>query len=103
MIIGNREWMKRNFLDVDEKINQRMDDFESTGNTWVLCAIDGHIVAMIAISDQVKEEANLVIYTLKKMGLDVVLLTGDNRKTASAIAKQVGIRRVYAEVCNVSK
>jgi len=103
MIIGNREWMKRNFLDVDEKINQRMDDFESTGNTCVLCAIDGHIVAMIAISDQVKEEANLVIYTLKKMGLDVVLLTGDNRKTASAIAKQVGIRRVYAEVCNVSK
>lgn len=98
VLIGNREWMKRNFLDVDEKISQRMEDYEMSGNTCVLCAIDGHIVSMIAIADQVKDEANLVVYTLKKMGLDVVLLTGDNRKTAAAIAKQVGIKKVYAEV-----
>lgn len=98
VLIGNREWMKRNFLDVDEKISQRMEEYEMNGNTCVICAIDGHIVSMIAIADQVKDEANLVVYTLKKMGLDVVLLTGDNRKTAAAIAKQVGIKKVYAEV-----
>lgn len=98
VLIGNREWMKRNFLDLSDKINNKMDNYELNGNTCVLCSIDGVIVAMIAIADKVKEEANLAVYTLKKMGLDVYLLTGDNRKTAGNIAKQVGIKKVFAEV-----
>lgn len=98
VLIGNREWMKRNFLDLSEKINNKMDHYELSGNTCVLCAIDGCIVGMIAIADKVKEEANLAVYTLRKMGLEVYLLTGDNRKTAGNIAKQVGIKKVFAEV-----
>ena len=98
VLIGNREWMKRNFLEVNDKIDKKMEHYEMSGNTCVLCAVDGELCAMIVIADKVKEEAHLAIYTLGKMGLDVVLLTGDNRKTAANIAKQVGIRKVFAEV-----
>lgn len=98
VLLGNREWMKRNFLEINDKISNLMESNEINGNTCILCAIDGTVVSMLSIADKVKDEANLVVYTLKKMGLDVVLLTGDNRKTASSIAKQVGIKKVFAEV-----
>ncbi|KYO34359.1 hypothetical protein Y1Q_0007630 [Alligator mississippiensis] len=98
VVIGNREWMRRNGLHISNDVNDAMTGHEMKGQTAVLVAIDGALCGMIAIADTVKQEAALAVHTLKTMGIDVVLITGDNRKTAKAIATQVGIKKVFAEV-----
>uniref|UniRef100_A0A286XEV6 Copper-transporting ATPase 2 n=1 Tax=Cavia porcellus TaxID=10141 RepID=A0A286XEV6_CAVPO len=98
VLIGNREWMRRNGLTISSDVSDAMTDHEMKGQTAILVAIDGVLCGMIAIADAVKPEAALAVHTLKSMGVDVVLITGDNRKTARAIATQVGIKKVFAEV-----
>ncbi|XP_031713671.1 copper-transporting ATPase 1 [Anarrhichthys ocellatus] len=98
VLIGNREWMKRNCLQIRPDIDEAMIEHERRGRTAVLVAVDSLLCAMIAIADTVKPEAELAIRTLTSMGLEVVLMTGDNSKTARAIAAQVGIKKVFAEV-----
>uniref|UniRef100_A0A8C5XIX9 Copper-transporting ATPase 2 n=1 Tax=Microcebus murinus TaxID=30608 RepID=A0A8C5XIX9_MICMU len=98
VLIGNREWLRRNGLTLSSDISDAMTDHEMKGQTAILVAIDGVLCGMIAIADAVKPEAALAVHTLQSMGIDVVLITGDNRKTARAIATQVGIKKVFAEV-----
>ncbi|XP_038630459.1 copper-transporting ATPase 1 isoform X1 [Scyliorhinus canicula] len=98
ILIGNREWMKRNGLHISNDVDSYMVEHESRGHTAILVSVDGVLCGMIAIADAVKPEADLAVYTLNSMGLEVVLMTGDNSKTARAIAAQVGITKVFAEV-----
>ncbi|MBR8830522.1 MAG: putative copper-transporting ATPase PacS [Chroococcopsis gigantea SAG 12.99] len=95
--IGTGRWM--NELNVDTtSLNSEKTHLESQAQTVVFLAVDGHLKALIAIADAVKPSSAKSIQQLKKMGLEVVMLTGDNPHTAQAIADQVGIDRVLAEV-----
>ncbi|MFD8495806.1 heavy metal translocating P-type ATPase [Amycolatopsis sp. NPDC059657] len=74
------------------------DRLSAEGKTPILAAVDGEAAGVLAVADTVKDDSVAAIAALRKLGLDVVMLTGDNARTASAIARQVGVTRVLAEV-----
>lgn len=82
---------------IDDVINQ-MEKLEEDGKTAMLVAMDGALSGLIAVADTVKETSAKAIRMLKEMGIETVMMTGDNRRTAEAIARQVGVDRVLAEV-----
>ena len=98
ILVGNREWMVRNGVEVWGQVETKMAREEEMGRTAVVMAVEGRVMLVLGVADTVKPEASLTVYTLKKAGMEVVLLTGDNKKTAASIARQCGISRVYAEV-----
>lgn len=75
-----------------------MEKLESEGKTAFYVAIDGRAFGIIAVRDKIKETSKEAIEQLKKLGYDVLMLTGDNERTAGAIAKEVGIEHIFAEV-----
>ena len=97
ILLGNRRLMKQFKIDPDE-IEEQLQTLEREGNTAMLLAIDGSISAIIAVADTIKENSPGAIHELKEMGIETVMLTGDNEITARAVAKKVGIDRVIANV-----
>ena len=73
-------------------------ELSAQGKTPVLAAVDGVAAGVLAVADPVKDDSAAAIAALHRLGVEVVMLTGDNAKTAAAIARQVGVRRVLAEV-----
>ncbi|HDX9531559.1 TPA: copper-translocating P-type ATPase [Bacillus thuringiensis] len=97
LLIGTRRLMKKFNIDIEE-VSKSMEELEQEGKTAMLIAIDKEYAGIVAVADTVKDTSKAAIARLKKMGLDVVMITGDNTQTAQAIAKQVGIDHVIAEV-----
>lgn len=95
---GSREWMIKNDIFINSEVDEIMCDLEKSGQMSVLLAIGKQIVAIASMVDTIKQEAPMTIRALGKMGLKVILLTGDNERTAKTIAKQVGINTVYSGV-----
>ena len=98
MIIGTESYLKSKSITIPWTVTNVLSMERQTGNISILIGINNRVGAVISINDQVKQEAMLAVYSLQKMGMDVVLLTGDNAKTAEATAKKIGIREVFAEV-----
>lgn len=97
VLVGNRKLMKDHQVDISDSEQLLMEN-EKTGKTAMLIAVDGRYAGIVAVADTVKETAAAAVTSLKEAGLEVVMLTGDNERTAQAIAKQVGIDRVVAQV-----
>jgi Cu+-exporting ATPase len=95
--IGTSRWMAELGIDT-ATLQQFKTEWESAGKTAVLIAVDGEIEGLMGIADALKPSSANAIKSLKRLGLEVVMLTGDNRQTAEAIAREVGINRVFAEV-----
>ncbi len=97
LFIGTRRLMAKHNINVKDELI-KMENLEKQGKTAMLVAIDGRFAGIVAVADTIKETSKEAISRLHSMGLDVVMITGDNTQTAQAIANQVGIKKVIAEV-----
>ncbi len=100
--LGTRKLMAENKIAIDS-IENSISVLEEQGKTAMLMAVDNNLEAIIAVADTVKENSREAIQDLQAMGIEVYMITGDNRRTAEAIAKQVGITNVLAEVLPENK
>ena len=97
VLVGNQKLMTDAGVDFSQ-LKNRLIELEDEAKTAMLVAVDGNIAGIIAVADTVKEDSIQAIAELEKMGLETAMITGDNQRTASAIARKVGITRVLAEV-----
>lgn len=97
VIFGNRRLMDREKINYKE-VSEQISKLQNEGKTVMLLAVDKKLVGLIAVADTIKETAKAGVEALKRIGIEVVMITGDNERTANAIAKKLGIDRVLAEV-----
>jgi len=97
ILVGTRKLMNQYNIAVSHAV-VRMEELEKMGKTAMLASINGEFAGIVAVADTMKETSKNAISRLKNMGLEVIMITGDNRQTAGAIAAQAGIDQVIAEV-----
>ena len=98
VLVGNRAFLTERGVTILPSTEAQIAEFEQEGKTAILVAAGGQMAGVIAIADTLKETAADAVRRLKGMGLNVIMMTGDNRLTADAIARRSGIERVIAEV-----
>ncbi|MGB3567515.1 MAG: heavy metal translocating P-type ATPase [Priestia megaterium] len=97
LLVGTRKLMNQHKVNIDKALEE-MTNLEREGKTVMLVALDGKYAGMLAVADTIKVTSKEAVSRLKEMGLEVMMITGDNRQTAQAIAMQAGIEHVIAEV-----
>lgn len=102
VIVGNIRMMDSHGINLNG-LQRSVQQLQSEAKTAVMIAIDGTVQGLIGIADTVKDGSIEAIQSLKDMGIEVVMITGDNRMTAEAIAKETGVNRVFSEVLPADK
>jgi Cu+-exporting ATPase len=97
VLVGNDRFLREAGVSEDG-LSGRLEELSSAGKTPVLVAVDGEPAGIVAVTDTVKEESREAVDRLHALGLEVVMITGDNERTAEAVARELGIDRILAEV-----
>lgn len=97
ILVGNKKLMEQSGIKLEEFSND-LSTLTNKGKTPVFIAINSQLVGLIGVADTVKKDSRIAINLLQKLGIKVVMLTGDNKSTAKAIAEEVGIKEVFAEL-----
>lgn len=98
ILVGTRRLLADAQVNVSEETVQQMNHLEEQGRTAMLVAVDGQWAGIVAVADTIKDTSREAIGRLQAMGIDVIMITGDNERTARAVAEQAGIGKVLAEV-----
>jgi len=96
-LIGNTRLLKENNISVED-CSEKLENLEREAKTVVIIARNEKVIGLIAIADTLKEDSKEAVEKLKKAGIETVMITGDNKRTAEAIAKKLGIEKIFAEV-----
>jgi Cu2+-exporting ATPase len=102
VLVGNLKLMDESGVDVFE-LEDRATALAGAGKTPMFVAVDGEPAGLVAVADTIKPSARDTLRRLKQMGIEAIMITGDNRKTAEAVARELGIERVFAEVLPADK
>jgi Cu+-exporting ATPase len=97
LLLGNAKLMRDRGVEVGT-FEERAAALSTEGKTPMFVAVEGRMAGLVAVADTIKPESKTAVAALQRLGLEVVMMTGDNRRTAEAVARQVGITRVLAEV-----
>ncbi|NOZ81938.1 MAG: heavy metal translocating P-type ATPase [Candidatus Micrarchaeota archaeon] len=98
IIVGSPGFLAENGLEIQDTLRKKASEFENSGKTVVFVAYGNRVLGLVAVADTLKESSKKAVGALKKMGKDVWMITGDNERTARAIAKQLGIENIMARV-----
>ena len=96
--VGNRAYLEENGVKIPEEVLEGLEQIAAEGKTPLLVAAEGRLLGSIAVADTVKPGASVAINQLRKLGIHVVMLTGDNKRTAEAVREELGIEEAVAEV-----
>jgi Cu2+-exporting ATPase len=102
VLVGNLKLMDESWVDVF-KLEEKATTLAEAGKTPMFVAVDGEPAGLVAVADAIKPSARETLRRLKGMGIEAVMITGDNKRTAGAVARELGIERVFAEVLPADK
>jgi len=97
VVLGNRKLMEKEKISIED-LRIKIEELEEAGKTVMIVGIDNKLAGLIAVADTLKDSSKEAVRQLNNMGIETIMITGDNQRTAAAIAKQAGITRVLADV-----